>query len=48
MKLHKKLARLERKYQRLPQSAKIQKLRLIKSYKATAAKIEKLTGRKVL
>jgi archaellum component FlaC len=47
-KLHKKLKRIERQYSRLPQKAKVQKMRLAKSYSATIEKIEKLTGRKMM
>jgi len=47
-KLHKKLKSLERKYSRLPESAKIQKVRIAKTYSATINKIEKLTGRSLI
>jgi len=46
--LEKKLKRLERKYARLPKSAKLQKMRIAKSYKATIKKIEHLTGKELL
>jgi len=47
-KLHKKLKKLERKYSRLPESAKLQKMRLAKTYSSTVKKIEKLTGRRMM
>jgi hypothetical protein len=42
--LEKKLARLERKYERLKRSEKIKQARLIKSYLATKRKLAKLRG----
>jgi hypothetical protein len=46
-KLHKKLQRIERKYERLPAGAKVQRLRLLKSYQATLKKIKHRTGGEV-
>jgi len=44
-KLLKKMKRLERKYQNLPTTAVIPRMRIIKSYQAAAAKLKLLTGR---